>query len=183
MKKIAIILAVLMLVLLGGCGKKPSVPEKENATSQSTSEESTQAKTEPEETTGAPEATPEPVPEIEDLGNRALGTAPTFGEDSEYAGHFIFRADQDIKNFKFFKVDMFFDGDKNILTGSMEKEYGSLNAIRAGEEVLIMGDTGETLPFLAVSYESESGQKYYYAIEISGEDGHPLLTPFTFSVG
>ncbi len=182
MKKLCIFMAIAMLVLLGGCVKKPPALEKENATSQPTSE-STQPQTEQEETTGVTEAKAEPVPEIEDLGNRALGTAPTFGEDSEYAGHFIFKADQDIKNFKFFKVDMFFDGDKNILTGSMEKEYGSLKAIRAGEEVLIMGDTGETLPFLAVSFESESGQKYYYAIEISGEDGHPLLTPFTFSVG
>lgn len=119
----------------------------------------------------------EPIAAIDNL-EAPLGTAPTFGEDSEYAAHLVFHADKDIKNFRFFKVNMTYNEDNNALTGTPEKEYGSLNYVREGEEVILMGDTGETLPFLAVSFESLSGKTYYYAIQISGEDGHSFLTPF-----
>ncbi len=119
----------------------------------------------------------EPVASIDNLEG-PLGTAPTFGEDSEYAAHLVFHADGDIKNFRFFKVNMTYNEESNTLTGTPEKEFGSLNYVKAGEEVILMGDTGETLPFLAVSFESLSGKTYYYAIQISGEDGHSFLTPF-----
>ena len=119
----------------------------------------------------------EPIAAVDNL-EAPLGTAPTFGEDSEYAAHVVFHADKDIKNFSFFKVNMTYDEENNTLTGTPEKEYGSLNYVKAGEEVILMGDTGETLPFLAVSFESLSGKTYYYAIQISGEDGHSFLTPF-----
>lgn len=141
-----------------------------------------QTDTEDEHTT-VPDAEPatklpdEPIAAVDNLEG-PLGTAPTLGEDSEYAAHVVFHADKDIKNFRFFKVNMTYNEESNTLTGTPEKEYGSLNYVAGGEEVILMGDAGETLPFLAVSFESLSGRTYYYAIQISGEDGHSFLTPF-----
>lgn len=165
MKKICLIMALIMCTALGGCKKQeiPSVSSSESTSTETAASDS--------------QNLPEPAASIENL-EEPLGTADVFGEESEYAAHFVFKTDKDVKNFRFFKVDMTYNEESNRLTGTPEKEYGFRETLNAEEEVVLIGETGEIMPFLAVSYESLNGNVYYYAIEISGEDGHAFLTPF-----
>lgn len=183
MKKIFVVVALILCVVLGGCKKQetPVSAEKTSSSSVSeTSKESTTLKTEEEKTTVQPSATEaksEPKATIEDLQN-PLGTANVFGEDSAYAAHLLFKVDQNVNKFRFVKlVNVTYDEKTNIIKGALSKQYGYRDTLNADEDVILIGDLGETLPFLAVSYESESGKTYSYAIQMSGEDGHPYLTP------
>lgn len=178
MKKLFIISVLILCVALGGC-KKQENPSPAQPVSQATSEAASQTTSEPV-TTSVTENLPEPVANIENLEG-PLGTADVFGEDGEYAAHLVFKTNQDVKNFRFFKVDMTYNEESNSLSGKFIKEFGSREILKADEEVILIGDTGETLPFLAVSYESANGNTYNYAIQISGEDGSAFLTPFDIS--
>lgn len=172
MKKSCIFLAlVIALATFGGCKKQEvKTPAQADTTSSETSTE-------------APVSSskfPEPNVSIENLES-PLGTAIFLGEDSAYAVHLLFKTDFEIKNFRFFKAQMEYNEETNRLSGSCEKEYGFLETLSEDDDVILIGETGEILPFLAVSFESLNGEKYFYAIEISGKDGHALLTPFDYS--
>jgi len=167
MKKLLFILALCSCVVLSGC-KKEETPVSSDTTNSSVSQEITS------------DVNTEPTAYIENLEG-VLDTAPVLGEDSDYAAHLVFKTDTDVKNFCFFKVDMTWDENTNSLIGNPVKEFGFMDSLKANEEVLLIGETGEILPTLAVSFDSVDGTVYYFAIEISGEDGHAFLTEFTLA--
>lgn len=172
MKKICIFLSIFIFcAALGGCKKQEvKSPSQGDTTSSETSAEapvSSVKLTEPNVT-------------IENLES-PLGTAIVMGEDSAYAAHLLFRTDAEIKNFRFFKAQLSYNEDTNRLFGTCEKEYGSRERLAEDDDVILIGETGETIPFLAVSFQSLNGVNYYYAVQISGEDGHAFLTPFDFT--
>lgn len=183
MKKIFVVVALILCVVLGGCKKQEVAVSTENTSSTSatsaTTEPSTSKPAEDKttENLSTTKAKAEPKAIIEDLQN-PLGTANVFGEDSAYAAHLLFKVDQNVNKFRFVKlVNVTYDEKANIIKGALSKQYGYRDTLNADEDVILIGDLGETLPFLAVSYESESGKTYSYAIQMSGEDGHPYLTP------
>lgn len=173
MRKLSIIFALVLCIAFGGCGKQEPKPTDTNKPTDSTASttEATKINTEADQFYNDLKAS------IENLEG-PLGTAPVFGEESENAGHFVFKVNQDVKNFRFFKVNTTYDEDANRLAGELAKTYGTRESLGADEEVLLIGNVGEILPTLAVSFDSEDGASHYYAIEISGEDGKAMLTPF-----